>query len=61
MIQLPWLFPSWSEVKKKVLRYLLNRYLGQFLEQKLTLDQLDVNIYDGIGTVEDVTLQSQVC
>lgn len=58
---MPWLIPSWSELKKKVLRYLLNRYLGQFLEEKLTLDQLSVDFFKGTGTVKDVTLQSQVC
>ncbi|XP_037027616.1 autophagy-related protein 2 homolog B [Bradysia coprophila] len=56
---LPWLLPTWTELKKKVLRYLLNRYLGQFLEEKLTLDQLNVDFFKGTGTVEDVTLQSQ--
>lgn len=58
---MPWLLPSWTELKKKVLRYLLNRYLGQFLEEKLTLDQLSVDFFKGTGTVKDVTLQSQVC
>lgn len=57
---MPWYMP-WSEtLKKKVCRYLLQRYLGQFLEEKLTLEQLTVDFYKGTGTISDVTLYSQV-
>lgn len=56
----PWI-PFWPDLKKKVLRYLLNRYLGQFLQEKLSLDQLNVDLYKGTGTVYNVTLQAQVC
>lgn len=51
----------WAELKKKVLRYLLNRYLGQFVDEKLTLDQLNIDLFRGTGTIENVTLQSEVC
>ncbi|CAB3245611.1 unnamed protein product [Arctia plantaginis] len=51
-----WYLP-WSEnIKKRACRYLLQRYLGNFLEEKLTLDQLSVNLYNGTGTVCDVSL-----
>ncbi|XP_059053209.1 autophagy-related protein 2 homolog A isoform X2 [Achroia grisella] len=51
-----WYLP-WSEsIKKRACRYLLQRYLGNFLEQKLTLDQLSVDLYNGTGTVCDVSL-----
>lgn len=51
----------WTELmKKKICRYLLNRYVGQFLEQKLSLDQLTVDLYNGTGTVSDVKLCNQV-
>ncbi|XP_028031335.1 autophagy-related protein 2 homolog A isoform X2 [Bombyx mandarina] len=54
-----WYLP-WSEsIKKRACRYLLQRYLGNFLEQKLTLDQLSVDLYNGTGTVCDVSLDCQ--
>ncbi|XP_015509682.1 autophagy-related protein 2 homolog B [Neodiprion lecontei] len=50
----------WSEgIKKRACRYLLQRYLGQFLEEKLTLDQLTVDLYNGTGRVTDVKLDVQ--
>ncbi|XP_049811820.1 autophagy-related protein 2 homolog A [Schistocerca nitens] len=56
---MPW-YESWSEsIKKRACRYLLQRYLGQFLEEKLTLDQLTVDLYNGTGTVCDVRLDVQ--
>lgn len=55
-----WLRPWSDKLKKKVCRYLLQRYLGQFLEEKLSLEQLTVDFYKGTGTVTDVTLYAQV-
>ncbi|ELU17929.1 hypothetical protein CAPTEDRAFT_154368 [Capitella teleta] len=53
---MPWYFP-WSEsIKKRACRYLLQHYLGQFLKEKLTLDQLSVDLYNGTGTIHDVLL-----
>ncbi|XP_076234909.1 autophagy-related 2 [Calliopsis andreniformis] len=52
-------FP-WSQgIKKRACRYLLQRYLGQFLEEKLTLDQLTVDLYNGTGRVTNVRLDVQ--
>ncbi|KZC06215.1 Autophagy-related protein 2 like protein B [Dufourea novaeangliae] len=52
-------FP-WSQgIKKRACRYLLQRYLGQFLEEKLTLDQLTVDLYNGTGRVTNVSLDVQ--
>uniref|UniRef100_A0A182PNL9 Autophagy-related protein 2 n=1 Tax=Anopheles epiroticus TaxID=199890 RepID=A0A182PNL9_9DIPT len=57
---MPWYVP-WSDViKKKICRFLLQRYLGRFLEEKLTLDQLNVDFYNGTGTVHNVTLYCQM-
>lgn len=51
----------WSEnIKKRACRYLLQRYLGNFLLEKLTLDQLSVDLYNGTGTVSDVSLDCEV-
>lgn len=58
---MPWYIPHVPEgIKKRVCIYLLQRYLGQFFEEKLTLDQLSVDLYNGTGTVEDVSLDVQV-
>lgn len=59
--KMPWyLGLPWSEsIKKRACRYLLQRYLGQFLEEKLTLDQLTVDLYNGTGTVSEVRLDVQ--
>ncbi|XP_069689778.1 autophagy-related protein 2 homolog B isoform X2 [Periplaneta americana] len=59
--KMPWyLGLPWSEsIKKRACRYLLQRYLGQFLEEKLTLDQLTVDLYNGTGTVTEVRLDVQ--
>ncbi|XP_055588438.1 autophagy-related protein 2 homolog A [Uranotaenia lowii] len=53
---MPWFVPWSNVIKKKVCRFLLQRYLGQFLEEKLSLDQLNVDFYNGTGTVYDVSL-----
>lgn len=52
--------PFSDSIKKRACRYLLQRYLGQFLEEKLTLDQLTVDLYNGTGSVSDVSLDVQV-
>lgn len=51
--------PFSDSIKKRACRYLLQRYLGQFLEEKLTLDQLTVDLYNGTGSVSDVSLDVQ--
>ncbi|CAH2094707.1 unnamed protein product [Euphydryas editha] len=54
-----WYLP-WSEsIKKRACRYLLQRYLGNFLNEKLTLEQLSVDLYNGTGTVSDVRLDCE--
>lgn len=56
---MPWYlkFPLKPE---RVCRYLIQRYLGQFFEEKLALDQLSVDLYNGTGTIEKVSLDVQV-
>ncbi|XP_071833635.1 autophagy-related protein 2 homolog A-like isoform X2 [Apostichopus japonicus] len=53
---MPWHFPWPEYIKKKACRYILQHYVGNFLEEKLTLDQLSVDLYSGTGTVTDVKL-----
>ncbi|KAI1292167.1 Autophagy-related protein 2 -like protein B [Halotydeus destructor] len=52
-INIPWLSES---LKKRALRYLLQRYLGHVLLEKLTLEQLSVDLYDGKGCIRDLAL-----
>lgn len=53
---MPWYFPWSDSIKKRACRYLLQRYLGHFLQEKLTLEQLTVDLYNGTGRVENVPL-----
>ncbi|XP_077993352.1 autophagy-related protein 2 homolog A-like [Glandiceps talaboti] len=53
---MPWYFPWPEYIKKRACRYLLQHYLGNFLQEKLTLDQLSVDLYNGKGTIKNVAL-----
>ncbi|XP_076030640.1 autophagy-related 2 [Oratosquilla oratoria] len=54
--KMPWYIPIPEDFKKRIVRYLLQRYLGQFVEGKLSLEQLTVNLYNGTGTIRDLTV-----
>lgn len=57
---MPWYLP-WSEsIKKRACRYLLQHYLGRFLQTKLGLDQLSIDLYKGTGCVKNVNLDVEV-
>ena len=59
-LTMSWKFP-WTEfLKKRACRYILQHYLGQFLKEKLTLDQLSVDLYNGTGTIKDLELDVEV-
>ncbi|XP_059908269.1 autophagy-related protein 2 homolog B [Gadus macrocephalus] len=51
---MPW--PFSESIKKRACRYLLHRYLGNFLQEKLSLDQLSLDLYLGTGTLAQVPL-----
>ncbi|XP_062863124.1 autophagy-related protein 2 homolog B isoform X2 [Trichomycterus rosablanca] len=51
---MPW--PFSESIKKRACRYLLHRYLGNFLQEKLSLDQLSVDLYQGTGSLAQVPL-----
>lgn len=58
---MPWYHNIVPEsIKKNVCAYLLQRYLGQFFEEKLSRDQLNIDFYNGTGTVEKISLDVQV-
>ncbi|CRL03003.1 CLUMA_CG016444, isoform A [Clunio marinus] len=43
-------------IKKRVCKFLINRYLGRFFEEKLTADQICLDLYNGKGSVYNVNL-----
>ncbi|XP_055004123.1 autophagy-related protein 2 homolog B [Boleophthalmus pectinirostris] len=53
---MPW--PFSESIKKRACRYLLHRYLGNFLQEKLSLDQLSLDLYQGTGTLAQVPLDT---
>ena len=47
----------WPEfVKKRLCRYLLQHYLGHFFKEKISLEQLSIDIYNGTGCVKNLNL-----
>ena len=57
---MPWFFAIPEFLKKRACRYLLQHYLGQFLEEKISLDDLTVDLYNGTGTITNVPLNVEV-
>ncbi|XP_069036336.1 autophagy-related protein 2 homolog A isoform X2 [Lepisosteus oculatus] len=51
-----WLLPWSGSLKKRACRYLLQHYLGHFLQERLTLDQLSLDLYNGSGVIRDISL-----
>uniref|UniRef100_A0A8D2ITS0 Autophagy related 2B n=1 Tax=Varanus komodoensis TaxID=61221 RepID=A0A8D2ITS0_VARKO len=51
---MPW--PFSESIKKRACRYLLQRYLGHFLQEKLSLEQLTLDLYQGTGSLAQVPL-----
>lgn len=45
---------------KPICRFLLNRYLGEILLEKVNLEQLSVDVLNGTGSIADVNLDVQV-
>lgn len=55
-----WYFGNWQDfLKKKACRYILQHYLGQFLKEKLSLDQLSLDLYNGTGKITELNLDVQ--
>uniref|UniRef100_H3DHC2 Autophagy related 2A n=1 Tax=Tetraodon nigroviridis TaxID=99883 RepID=H3DHC2_TETNG len=51
-----WLFPWSGSIKKRACRYLLQHYLGHFLQERLSLDQLGLDLYNGSGVIKHINL-----
>lgn len=57
----PWFTANLAEfLKQRVCRFLINRYLGQFFEEKLSAKQIELDLYNGRGSVSDVRLCCEV-
>lgn len=57
---MPWFFSIPEFLKKRACRYLLQHYLGQFLEEKINLDDLTVDLYNGTGSIHNIPLNVKV-
>ena len=59
---MPWtLLGPWSaSLKTRACRQLLHHYLGAFFQEKLSLDQLSIDLFSGRGQVKDVILNLNV-
>ncbi|XP_061541277.1 autophagy-related protein 2 homolog A isoform X1 [Phycodurus eques] len=51
-----WLFPWSGSIKKRACRYLLQHYLGHFLQERLSLEQLGLDLYNGSGVIKEINL-----
>lgn len=56
---MPW-FGIPEFLKKRACRYLLQHYLGQFLEEKISLEDLTVDLYNGTGSIHNIPLNVEV-
>ena len=56
---MPWhmLWPDF--LKKRLCRYLLQHYLGHFFKEKISLEQLSIDIYNGTGYVKNLNLDCE--
>uniref|UniRef100_A0A8C7PAA3 Autophagy related 2A n=1 Tax=Oncorhynchus mykiss TaxID=8022 RepID=A0A8C7PAA3_ONCMY len=51
-----WLFPWSGSIKKRACRYLLQHYLGHFLQERLSLEQLSLDLYNGSGVIKEINI-----
>ena len=58
---MPWFNLSFNDfIKRKISKFLINRYFSRFFEEKLTSDQICLDLYNGKGSVYDVKLCCEV-
>nr|XP_046178953.1 autophagy-related protein 2 homolog A-like [Oncorhynchus gorbuscha] len=51
-----WLFPWSGSIKKRACRYLLQHYLGHFFQERLSLEQLSLDLYNGSGVIKEINI-----
>lgn len=49
-------FPWPESIKKRGCRYILQHYLGDFLQERIRLEQLSVDLFNGTGSVSNINL-----
>lgn len=49
-----------SPLQKRVLKFVLKRAIGQFLQSELDLEQLDVQLGEGRVVIRDVVVNTRV-
>uniref|UniRef100_A0A915BPE2 Autophagy-related protein 2 n=2 Tax=Parascaris univalens TaxID=6257 RepID=A0A915BPE2_PARUN len=54
-----WLSSFSDAVHKRVCRFLIHRYLSDFLKSKINLDQMSINLIGGTATVSEVDMDVQ--
>ncbi|VDM25339.1 unnamed protein product [Toxocara canis] len=54
-----WLSSFSGAVHKRVCRFLIHRYLSDFLKSKINLDQMSINLIGGTATVSEVDMDVQ--
>ena len=47
-------------LKRRACRYMLHHYLGQYLAEKISLEDLTIDLYNGTGSVSNVPLNIEV-
>ena len=52
--------PLLDTFKKRACRFILHHYLGRFLKDQLTLDQLTIDLYNGTGSLHNVPIDIYV-
>ncbi|KAL5272819.1 hypothetical protein ACHWQZ_G000851 [Mnemiopsis leidyi] len=52
-------FPWSDSIKTRLCRFLLHHYIGHYLEEKLSLDQMSIELYAGKGTIHNVALNTE--
>lgn len=58
--KMSWFVPWTEMLKNGSVRYILQRYLGQYFEEKLSVEQLTVDLFKGIGSITNIALDVQV-
>lgn len=53
LFDLPWLT---EPLKKVTIKYLIHHYLGNFLDEELSLDQLNFELFQGRGSITNIPL-----
>ena len=51
-------FPWPDAIKKRAVRYILHHYLGAYLQDRISVEQLSIDLYDGTASITDLSLDA---